>query len=202
MDLKPRLVIVNHFRDSIMAAQARVLKNGILLGQVIPSTLTQAIKVQVPYFVFDDVLKAYFKKAQDFIAHDVQNLCKTGDLVIIKKLEKPEKKEITHTVTERIFRLGDVQDPISGEMVVGTQYRFVSTQNYPSVNGGQCYFAAGAICWRKPNYTVQISAILTTREHRTEEGWREPETSLTNQHTGSGTNLKKMIRMVSATNVL
>ena len=71
-----------------MAAQARVLKNGILLGQVIPSTLSQAIKVQVPYFVFDDVLKAYFKKAQDFIAHDVQNLCKTGDLVIIKKLEK------------------------------------------------------------------------------------------------------------------
>ena len=121
------MVIVTHFRESIMAAQARVLKNGILLGQVIPSTLTQAIKVQVPYFVFDDVLKAYFKKAQDFIAHDVENLCKTGDLVIIKQLEKPEKKEITHTVTERIFRLGDVQDPISGEMVVGTQYRFVTT---------------------------------------------------------------------------
>ena len=117
-----------------MAAQARVLKNGILLGQVIPSTLSQAIKVQVPYFVFDDVLKAYFKKAQDFIAHDVQNLCKTGDLVIIKKLEKPEKKEITHTVTERIFRLGDVQDPISGEMVVGTQYRFCKHSEL-SLNG-------------------------------------------------------------------
>ena len=127
------MVIVTHFRELIMAAQARVLKNGILLGQVIPSTLTQAIKVQVPYFVFDGVLKAYFKKAEDFIAHDVENLCKTGDLVIIKKLEKPEKKEITHTVTERIFRLGDVQDPISGEMVVGTQYRFVTThQNFPS----------------------------------------------------------------------
>ena len=126
------MVIVTHFRELIMAAQARVLKNGILLGQVIPSTLSQAVKVQVPYFVFDDVLKAYFKKGEDFVAHDAQNLCKTGDLVIIKKLEKPEKKEITHTVTERIFRLGDVQDPISGEMVVGTQYRFVTThQNFP-----------------------------------------------------------------------
>ena len=110
-----------------MAAQARVLKNGILLGQVVPSTLTQAIKVQVPYFVFDDVLKAYFKKSEDFVAHDSKNLCKTGDLVIIQKLDKPEKKEITHSVTERVFRLGDVQDPISGEMVVGTQYRSVLT---------------------------------------------------------------------------
>ena len=133
------MAIVIHFRESIMAAQARVLKNGILLGQVIPSTLTQAIKVQVPYFVFDDVLKAYFKKAQDFIAHDVENLCKTGDLVIIKQLEKPEKKEITHTVTERIFRLGDVQDPISGEMVVGTQYRFVTTP-LTSTDGSNTFF--------------------------------------------------------------
>ena len=185
-----------------MAAQARVLKNGILLGQVIPSTLSQAIKVQVPYFVFDEVLKAYFKKAQDFIAHDVQNLCKTGDLVIIKKLEKPEKKEITHTVTERIFRLGDVQDPISGEMVVGTQYRFVTTQDYPSTDGGQSYFIAGVTCWRKPSYTERTSTISTTKLRRKEEGWREPETSQTNQHTGSGTNLKKMTLTASGTSLL
>ena len=30
--------------------------------------------------------------------------CKTGDLVVITKLMKLEKKEITHTVTERFFR--------------------------------------------------------------------------------------------------
>ena len=30
--------------------------------------------------------------------------CKTGDLVVITKLVKLEKKEITHTVTERVFR--------------------------------------------------------------------------------------------------
>ena len=163
------MVIVTHFRKSIMAAQARVLKNGILLGQVIPSTLTQAIKVQVPYFVFDDILKAYFKKAEDFIAHDVENLCKTGDLVIIKKLEKPEKKEITHSVTERIFRLGDVKDPISGEMVVGTQYRSVSTQNHPSQEVKR-YFVAGVICWRRPSCTGRISTTSTTRRRRTGEG--------------------------------
>ena len=107
----------------IMAASVGVLKNSILLGQVIPSTLTKAVKVQVPYFVYDDRLKAYFKKTEDFVAEDGLKSCKTGDLVIISKLDKPEKREITHCVTERVFRLGDVRDPISGEMVVGTRYR-------------------------------------------------------------------------------
>ena len=108
-----------------MAASVGVLKNSILLGQVIPSTLTKAVKVQVPYFVYDDLLKAYFKKTQDFVAQDGTNDCKTGDLVIISKLDKTEKREITHCVTERVFRLGDIRDPISGEMVVGTQYRYL-----------------------------------------------------------------------------
>ena len=53
-----------------MAASVGVLKNTILLGQVIPSTLTKAVKVQVPYFVYDDILGAYFKKTKDFVAED------------------------------------------------------------------------------------------------------------------------------------
>ena len=74
------------------------------------------------------------------MAEDSLKSCKTGDLVVITKLEQQVKREITHSVTERVlllhldikylttsffqgFRLGDVKDPISGEMVVGTQYR-------------------------------------------------------------------------------
>ena len=53
-----------------MAASVGVLKNSILLGQVIPSTLTKAVKVQVPYFVYDDIIGAYFKKTKDFVAED------------------------------------------------------------------------------------------------------------------------------------
>jgi small subunit ribosomal protein S17 len=102
---------------------AGVLKNSILLGQVLPSTLKAAVKVQVPYFVFDQNLKAYFKKTETFIAQDRLKGCKTGDLVIIQKLNKQDKKEITHSVAELVTRLGDVKDPISGEMVVGPDYR-------------------------------------------------------------------------------
>ena len=74
------------------------------------------------------------------MAEDSLKSCKTGDLVVITKLEQQVKREITHSVTERVlllhldikylttsffqvFRLGDVKDPISGEMVVGTHYR-------------------------------------------------------------------------------
>ena len=102
---------------------AGVLKNSIVLGQVLPSTLKAAVKVQVPYFVFDPNLKAYFKKTETFIAQDNLVGCKTGDLVIIQKLNKQDKKEITHSVAELVTRLGDVKDPISGEMVVGSHYR-------------------------------------------------------------------------------
>lgn len=87
-----------------MAASIGVLKNSILLGQVIPSNLTKAVKVQVPYFVYDEIIGAYFKKTQDFVAQDGHNQSKTGDLVIITKLDKQEKREITHSVTETVFR--------------------------------------------------------------------------------------------------
>ena len=63
-----------YFRN-IMAASVGVLKNTILLGQVIPSTLTKAVKVQVPYFVYDDILGAYFKKTKDFVAEDSLKVC-------------------------------------------------------------------------------------------------------------------------------
>ena len=68
-----RVLVINLLmfaENNIMAASVGVLKNSILLGQVIPSTLTKAVKVQVPYFVYDDLLGAYFKKTQDFVAED------------------------------------------------------------------------------------------------------------------------------------
>ena len=36
---------------------------------------------------------------------------------------KPEQKPITHHVIEKIYSIGDVKDPITGQMVVGEQYR-------------------------------------------------------------------------------
>jgi len=102
-----------------------ILKNTVLLGQVIPSTLRHAVKVQVPYFEFDKSMKAFFKKTETFLAEDNGKLCKTGDMVIIGQLGIGEKKvkDVTHKVQDMVFKLGDIKDPISGEMVVGPDYR-------------------------------------------------------------------------------
>jgi small subunit ribosomal protein S17 len=121
--MKVFLQIYNLYFLLQILTMAAVLKNSILLGQVLPSTLKTAVKVQVPYFVFDKNLKAYFKKTETFVAEDMVTGCKTGDLVLIQKLAKQDKKEITHSVAELVTRLGDVKDPISGEMVVGPDYR-------------------------------------------------------------------------------
>jgi len=104
---------------------AGVLRNSIKLGQVIPSTLRHAVKVQVPYFEFDPNLKAYFKKTETYLAENEEKSVKTGDMVIIRTLEGAEKKtrDVTHRVQETVFKLGDIKDPISGEMVVGPNYR-------------------------------------------------------------------------------
>ncbi len=107
---------------------AGLLKNHVLVGQVVTSNLQNALKVQVPYFEFDERLKAFFKKTEDLIVTDPSNSCKTGDVVVLKKLEKQFKKEITHVVADTIFKCGDVQDPISGKMVVGNQYRELQSQ--------------------------------------------------------------------------
>jgi len=104
---------------------AAVLRNSIKLGQVIPSTLRHAVKVQVPYFEFDPNLKAYFKKTETYLASNEERTVKTGDMVVIKTLARSERKyaDVDHTVQETVFKLGDIKDPISGEMVVGPNYR-------------------------------------------------------------------------------
>lgn len=80
-----------------------ILKNTILLGQVIPSNLKKAIKVRVPYFSWNEYFKAYYKQESDFVVHDPADDCQVGDTVVIKTLEKQWKKDITHQVSTFLF---------------------------------------------------------------------------------------------------
>lgn len=65
----------------------------------------------------------YFNEFQYIFAHDPTNLCKTGDVVLIKELPKRLSTLITHTVDKVVYPLGDITDPISGKKVVVGQYR-------------------------------------------------------------------------------
>lgn len=65
-----------------------------------------------------------------FYAHDPEELCKTGDVVLIQELPEKLTTFITHKVLNVIYPLGDITDPISNKKVAtlrcGTvRYRFV-----------------------------------------------------------------------------
>jgi small subunit ribosomal protein S17 len=50
-------------------------------------------------------------------------LCKSGDVVLIKELQKKLTTLISHSVEEIVFPLGDVTDPITGKKCVVGKYR-------------------------------------------------------------------------------
>lgn len=65
----------------------------------------------------------YFRHETDLFAHDPHNLCQEGDTVLIKRADDVGINDVDFEVTEVIYKLGDVKDPVSGEHVVGDMYR-------------------------------------------------------------------------------
>lgn len=58
-----------------------------------------------------------------FYAYDPQKLCKTGDMILIKRLPNVIKRVLTHEVLEVVYPLGDVVDPVTGEKCVNLMPR-------------------------------------------------------------------------------
>lgn len=95
----------------------------ILLGQCVPCVKKTASKIRIRRMELDTNLNMYFKKDEFYFAHDPQKLCKTGDIVLIKKLPEKLTRLITHKVEEVVYPMGDITDPISGKKVVVGKYR-------------------------------------------------------------------------------
>lgn len=58
-------------------------------------------------------------------AHDPDQKCKVGDVVLVKELPAKLTRLITHSVEEIVFQYGDITDPITGKKVVVGEYRDV-----------------------------------------------------------------------------
>lgn len=56
-------------------------------------------------------------------AHDPNNYCKPGDVVLIDKLPQRLSKNVTHQVSKVVYPLGDITDPITNKKVVAGKYR-------------------------------------------------------------------------------
>lgn len=98
-------------------------RSTILIGQCIAHGTENAAKVRVKRLDFDSNLNMYFSKHQNFYAHDPAGECKTGDIVLIRKLPEKMTPIITHSLVKMVYKFGDVTCPITGKKVVVGKYR-------------------------------------------------------------------------------
>merc|ERR1711973_203671 len=139
------------------------LKNSnLLIGQVLPDktiyqeasgfdpgALTKQQKIvdiRVPYYVYDEYFKAFFEHEWDFLANDAAEMCKSGDTILMRRLEdapetsestflqylaerqwwkekdKPKPRAVTFEVLEVIYHLGEVVDPLTQKPVIAEKY--------------------------------------------------------------------------------
>ncbi|KAB7497981.1 28S ribosomal protein S17, mitochondrial [Armadillidium nasatum] len=99
------------------------VKNLLLIGQCIAHNAPSATRVQIKMQDFNSFLKLYFGKHVLLYAHDPEQKCKDGDIVLIRKREEPLTKYITHDLVKIVYKYGDITCPITGEKVVGDTYR-------------------------------------------------------------------------------
>lgn len=95
----------------------------MLLGRCIEATREEGVQVVVTMRELDRNLRMYFPERYTFFAYDATEHCKPGDIVLIKKLDEPLTRKITHEIMNIIHPIGDITDPISGKKVMAGQYR-------------------------------------------------------------------------------
>lgn len=86
-------------------------------------TPQDAIMVRIPTLEFDERLKRFYRHETDLLAFDPESTAKSGDTVVLTKMQKAEAKDIIFELKRVVFKCGDVVDPISGEPVRADKYR-------------------------------------------------------------------------------
>jgi len=138
------------------------LNNSLLIGQVLPGKTPyeeasgfnpgalvkqqRVLDIRVPYYVYDEYFKSFFEHEWDFLAEDTNEICRTGDTILIRRIpdvpdtfestflqhlaerkfweerDKPMPRAVTHQVMEVIYNLGEVVDPLTKKPVIGEKY--------------------------------------------------------------------------------
>ncbi|XP_077295158.1 mitochondrial ribosomal protein S17 isoform X2 [Arctopsyche grandis] len=95
----------------------------LLMGQCVPTSKSNASKLRIKRLELDTNLLMYFRKDEYIYITDPNKNCKTGDIVLVKKLPEKLTKLVTHELVEIVHKLGDVTCPLTNKKVVGTNYR-------------------------------------------------------------------------------
>ncbi|CAH3133915.1 unnamed protein product [Porites lobata] len=85
------------------------------VGTVIGTKMDKTAKVLVTRMVLYRKLGKYFNERKVYFAHDENNDCTRGDLVVIKECRKLSKKK-AFTVAEIVDKAPKVVDPETGQI--------------------------------------------------------------------------------------
>ncbi|XP_028662660.1 28S ribosomal protein S17, mitochondrial [Erpetoichthys calabaricus] len=93
-----------------------------IIGKVIGTKMHKTAKVRVTRLVLDQYLLKYYNKRKTYFAHDALEQCTVGDIVLLKALPERRSKHVKHELTEIVFKVGNVIDPLTGKKVAGTKF--------------------------------------------------------------------------------
>ncbi|KAM8741489.1 small ribosomal subunit protein uS17m [Acanthopagrus schlegelii] len=93
-----------------------------IIGKVIGTKMRKTAKVRVTRLVLDPYLLKYYNKRKTYFAHDALQQCTVGDIVLLKALTEARSKHVKHELTEIVYKVGRVVDPLTGKKVAGTEF--------------------------------------------------------------------------------
>ena len=89
----------------------------VAVGEVVQAVGHDAKEVKVTRMELDEYLKMYFNKPYSVVTLDTKNQTKKGDIVLIKKLEKPPSLLKRFEIAEVLYKIDNIVDPITGKSV-------------------------------------------------------------------------------------
>ncbi|KAG8451795.1 hypothetical protein GDO86_003841 [Hymenochirus boettgeri] len=93
-----------------------------IVGKVIGTKMRKTAKVRVTRLVLDSYLLKFYNKRKTYFAHDAQQQCTVGDIVLLNALPERRSKHVKHELSEIIYKVGQVVDPLTGRRCAGTVF--------------------------------------------------------------------------------
>ncbi|XP_063154749.1 small ribosomal subunit protein uS17m isoform X2 [Candoia aspera] len=93
-----------------------------IIGKVIGTKMRKTAKVRVTRLVLDPYLLKFYNKRKTYFAHDPQQQCIEGDIVLLKALPERRTKNVKHELVEIVYKVGKVIDPVTGKPCAGQTF--------------------------------------------------------------------------------
>ncbi|XP_078121741.1 small ribosomal subunit protein uS17m [Sander vitreus] len=93
-----------------------------IIGRVIGTKMYKTAKVRVTRLVLDPYLLKYYNKRKTYFAHDPLQQCTVGDVILLKALTEARSKHVKHELSDIVYKVGRVVDPLTGKRVEGNEF--------------------------------------------------------------------------------